>query len=97
MKLNLSIQSYDVKNLEAIRQSVASERDSCRRLEQSAEIIRSNIAGFEREFSSVNMDRAKEIVDKYIRVLSDAQAEIAELLGSADEFMAKLRHVWRKW
>ena len=45
----------------------------------------------------MNMDRAKEIVDKYIRVLSDAQAEIAELLGSADEFMAKLRHVWRKW
>lgn len=97
MKLNLSIQSYDIKNMEAIRQSVMFERNSCRRLEQSAEIIRSNILGFEREFASENMERAKEIVEKYIRILNEAQMEIDELLESADEFMAKIRHVWRKW
>lgn len=97
MKLNLNIEEYDVKSLSKIQAYVESIQKKCNALEQMATVMEHNVALAERDFTSENMTRAKEILRGYIKRLGEARAEFTELLRSVDEFGEKLRLAWREW
>lgn len=97
MRINDNIEEYDVRNLEAIYSAAEDIHKKCAGLEQSAIIMEKNISIAEQDFTSENMVRAKEIMQKYIRQLSEARAELKELSDSANEFAEKLRKAWRPW
>lgn len=97
MKINLNIEEYDVKSLSTIKAYVESIQKKCNTLEQMATVMERNISIAERDFTSENMLRAKEIMQKYITRLAGARVEFTELLRSVDEFAAKLEHAWRNW
>lgn len=97
MRINDNIEEYDVRNLEAIYSAVETVNKQCAGLEQSARIMEHNISVAEKDFTSENMVRAKEIIKKYIQRLSEAGIELKELSDSAADFAEKLRQAWRPW
>ncbi len=97
MKINENVEEYDVRNLEAIYSTVDSLQKSCSGLGQNAVLMERNISIAERDFTSENMERAKEIIKKYISKLAEAEAELKELSDSANDFAEKLRKAWRPW
>lgn len=97
MKINENIEEYDVRNLEAIYSTVDDLLKSCSGLGQNAMLMERNISIAEKDFTSENMERAKEIIKKYISKLSEAEGELKELADSAKEFAEKLRKAWRPW
>lgn len=97
MRINDTIEEYDVRNLEAIYAAVEEVLKKCTGLGQSAGIMEHNISVAEKDFTSENMTRAKEIIKKYIQRLSEASAELKELSDSAVDFAEKLRKAWRPW
>lgn len=97
MRINDYIEEYDVKNLEGIYSTVDDLQKKCSALGQSAALMERNISVAEKDFTSVSMVRAKEIIKKYISKLSEAEAELKELADSAKDFAEKLRKAWRPW
>lgn len=97
MRINENVEEYDVRNLEAIYSAVDELQRSCSGLGQNATLMERNISIAERDFTSENMERAKEIIKKYIAKLSEAEGELKELSDSAKEFAEKLRRAWRPW
>ena len=66
-------------------------------LEQNALLMERNIGVAERDFTSENLLRAKEIIKKYIQTLGDAGVELKELALSVNDFAEKLKKAWREW
>lgn len=97
MKINEDVEEYDVRNLEAIYSAVDDLHKRCSGLEENAALMERNISIAERDFTSENMERAKEVIKKYISTLADAGAELKELSDSANDFAEKLRRAWRPW
>lgn len=97
MRINDNVEEYDVRNLEAIYSAVDELQKNCSGLGQNAILMERNISVAERDFTSENMERAKEIIKKYISKLSEAEAELKELSDSAKDFAEKLRRAWRPW
>lgn len=97
MKINGSIEEYDVRNLQEIYSTAESVYKKCVWLNRGATMMEHNITVAERGFTSENMARAKEVIKKYIRMLEDAGVELKELSDSANEFAEKLRNTWRPW
>ena len=97
MKINDDIEEYDVGSLQAIFQTVDEILKKCSSLEQNALIMEKNIGVAERDFTSENLLRAKEIIKKYIQTLGNANVEIKELASSVNDFAEKLRRAWREW
>ena len=98
MRLNLdNIDEYDVRSLNGIAMAVESIYNKCGSLKEVAEIMESNVEVAERDFTSENMTRAKDLLNKYIVSLEDAQRELKELLDSVDDFTNKLKYAWRDW
>ena len=97
MRINENVEEYDVRNLEAIYSTVDDLLKSCLGLGQNAMLMERNISIAERDFTSENMERAKEIIKKYITKLSEAETELKELADSAKDFAEKLRKAWRPW
>lgn len=97
MRINEDVQEYNVGNLEAIYSAVEGLQKRCSGLEQSALLMEQNISIAEKDFTSENMTRAKEIVKKYISTLSAAEVELKELADSVEDFAEKLRKMWRPW
>lgn len=97
MKLNATIEEYDIKNLDALIASVGDILGMCRQLRSGAEALSHNIGMAEQGFQNENMQRAQEIIKKYIARLTDADRELRELITSVNEYAEKLRHAWRAW
>ncbi len=97
MKINENVEEYDVRNLEAIYSAVDDLQKRCSSLGQNALLMERNISVAERDFTSENMERAKEVIKKYIERLSEAEGELKELADSAKDFAEKLRKAWRPW
>ncbi len=97
MRINNNIEEYDVRSLSAITESVETIRKSCKMLEHGAELLENNLRIATSHFDSENMARAREIIKKYIKKLSEAEIEFNELLASVNEFQEKLQRAWRAW
>lgn len=97
MRINDNVEEYDVGNLEAIYSAVDELQKKCSNLGQNASVMERNVSIAERDFTSENMVRAKEVLRKYISMLSDAERELKELSDSARDFAEKLRKAWRPW
>ncbi len=97
MKINDDIEEYDVGSLQAIFQTVDEILKKISNLEQNALLMERNIGVAERDFTSENLLRAKEIIKKYIQTLGDAGVELKELALSVNDFAEKLKKAWREW
>ena len=97
MKINQDIEDYDIKDLNAIATGISDIQKKVSPLETMEEAMVNNITKVEQSFTSVNMARAKEIIQKYIEILSNAQTELTELTGSVEEFEEKIRRAWQDW
>ena len=90
MKINSTIERYDVKDLNNISVSVININKKLEYLNRCADTLLHNIAIVEQSFNSPNMVRAKEEIRVY-------KIEMNELLKSVDDFVQKLNHAWRSW
>lgn len=97
MRINEDIEDYDIKDLGAIASGISDIESKVNALETMAEAMVGNITKVEQSFTSVNMSRAKEIIQKYIEILSSAKAELTELTCSVEEFQEKIRRAWQDW
>lgn len=96
MKLDPEIQSYNIKDAEAMSADIEEIKSKCETLARLAESMEGNITRVEQDFTSTNMSRAKEILKKYIGRLNDAKAELAELIASVKHYEEVMRYVWKK-
>lgn len=97
MKINSTIERYDVKDLNNISASVININKKLEYLNRCADTLLHNIAIVEQSFNSHNMVRAKEEIRVYKTKFEQANIEMNELLKSVDDFVQKLNHAWRSW
>lgn len=97
MRINDNIEDYDIKDLSAISSGITEIQKKVSGLEYMAEAMVNNITKVERDFTSVNMSRAKEIIQTYIGMLSEAREELTELTKSVEEYREKINNAWRPW
>ena len=98
MKINTSnIERYDVGDLDQIAVSVDAILGFCKGLLELSDAMRKNIIRVESFFTSVNMDRAKEVIEQYIKELTEANVEFDELYTSVRDFENKLRDAGSDW
>lgn len=97
MKINSTIERYDVKDLNNISALVININKKLEYLNRCADTLLHNIAIVEQSFNSPNMVRAKEEIRVYKTKFEQANIEMNELLKSVDDFVQKLNHAWRSW
>ena len=94
MKINTSIESYNIKALSEIGASVIALNQQCQLLEALGQFVKVKLASAATEFDSINYERTQEAVDSYIKKSTVAQAELAELADSVKAFQEKISHIW---
>lgn len=97
MRLNNSIEEYDVKSLSQITNSVNEILAKCKKLDNGANSLSHNISMAQMGFDNENMTRGKELINKYIQKLESAERELKELVDSVNDFSEKLKKAWRSW
>lgn len=94
MKINLNVNSYEIKDLTKIIDSIDVIKKLCNNLENLSIAMEKNISIAERDFTSVNMDRTKVVISDLKKELSQADLEFTELLKSVNIYLEKIRSAW---
>ncbi len=97
MRINDQIESYDIRSMSSIVDSVSSILRMCCVLHEAATILGGNLTRAQEYFTSFNMEQAIEVIDRYNAKLTNAETELNELLKSVNEYTEKLNHAWRAW
>lgn len=98
MKLNQSIESYDIKSLQGIEEGVKKMKNHCEQLCQLGELLKNKIQkAKDGGFQDINMDRAEELINEYLKKMKNAESEYLELSNSVNEFVEKIHHIWGAW
>ena len=94
MKINTSIESYNIKALSEIDATVTDINNRCSQLEAIGQFIQTKLAAVSSEFDNVNYERAQAAINSYIKKLAVAQTELTELSNSVKAFKEKIAHIW---
>lgn len=94
MKINLDINSYEIKDLKSIVNTIEIIKKLCKNLETLSTTMERNISVAEREFNSVNMERTKAVIAELKKNLGSADIEFDELLRSVNDYLAKIQNAW---
>ena len=97
MRINTSITSYDIKNLNAIIDKVSIIKSEWSKLKYFADDMAKKANVVSKSFTSENMNRTEEVLKKFSNKLENADKEFNELLESVNEFTNKIKHAWREW
>ena len=93
MKINTSIEAYDVRSLSEIGSTVTEINNQCALLEGLGAFMKAKLAGASDEFNNINYQRTQAAIDSYIKKMSAAQTELTELASSVKAFEEKIRAI----
>lgn len=95
MKLKSSMESYNIKSISEIEQTVVDVNNRCAQLEELGAFIKAKLASASQEFDSINYVRTEAAIDSYMKKLIVAQTELTELADSVKAFVEqKIKPLW---
>lgn len=94
MRINTRIEHYDVQSLEDIMSTVEQIREQCRALVGCGEYLTRKTADAHEQFDTVNYNRTKEALERFLKKMEAVRAEMDELLVSCRQFTEKIERDW---
>ncbi len=94
MKIQTSIESYNIKALSEIGATVTDINNRCAQLEALGQFIQLKLKAASADFDSINYERTQAAIDSYVKKLIVAQTELTELADSVKAFQEKIAHLW---
>lgn len=95
MKLSMSIDRYDIKALDSITNTMTDFKSKISFLETIAIMMNSQLDTAGEDFDSVNYERAKLVIDSFLKKMREMDFEITELSESCIAFAEKIQMIWR--
>ena len=94
MKLNKSMERYNVKSMGQIETATVEMTKQLTHLEELSQLMNRKMNEANQEFDTDNFTRAKESIIRFINRLHNMELEIDELAKSVKEFTEKIRRIW---
>lgn len=94
MKINMSLERYDIDSLEEVYNASERLRNKSEELEKLGEIMKFRLAASEDEFETINYVRVKEAIDDYLLKMKLMREELTELSKSCHDFAEKIAEIW---
>ena len=98
MKLKKEIESYDIKSLRGLDESLRKMKNHCEILSSLGKLLESKIDEAKTNgFQDINTERAEALVKEYLKRMAHAEREYSELSMSLKEYIRKIEDIWSPW
>lgn len=94
MKINMSMDRYDIGSLEEVYSISNSLKEDAGVLEILGKTLKSRLVTAEEEFSTINYNRVKEATEDYLQKMRMMKEELTELSQSCKQFAEKIHLIW---
>ncbi len=94
MKINMTLERYDVKSLDEVYETTKRLRKRCGTLKAVAEFLKSKLASANEEFDSSNYVRVNEASEDFVKKMNLMEQELLELGESCYQLAEKLNELW---
>ena len=94
MKINMSMERYDIKSLDDIYKASVTFKDKCEELEYLGFVMKQRLDRANEEFETINYQRVEQAIVSYLKKMKNMREEVTELANSCHEFAEKIADIW---